>query len=127
MATERTASAVGIAIIVVALAASGWVLTAPRRIDAEAAREVSEPGDPAAGRVVFFLAGCDSCHMSPGQSDPVRLGGGQELKTPFGSFFPPNISPDPADGIGRWSAVDFANAVTAGVAPGGRQLYPAFP
>ncbi len=65
--------------------------------------------------------------MSPGQGDPLRLGGGQELKTPFGSFFPPNISPDRVDGIGGWSARDFANAVMAGVSPDGRHLYPAFP
>ncbi len=57
----------------------------------------------------------------------MRLGGGQELKTPFGSFFPPNISSDRTDGIGAWSAVDFANALMAGVAPDGRHLYPAFP
>ncbi len=127
MTAERTALAVGIAIIVGALAASGWVLTAPRRIDEEAAREVSKPGDPAAGRIVFFLAGCDSCHMSRGQSDPLRLGGGQELKTRFGSFFPPNISTDSADGLGAWSAVDFANSLMGGVSRDGRQLYPAFP
>jgi mono/diheme cytochrome c family protein len=65
--------------------------------------------------------------MSPGQKDPLRLGGGLELKTPFGSFYPPNISSDPVDGIGAWSAADFANAVTAGVSPRGEHLYPAFP
>ena len=40
--------------------------------------------------------------MSPGQKDRFRLGGGMELKTSFGSFYPPNISPDRADGIGAW-------------------------
>ena len=50
-----------------------------------------------------------------------------ELKTPFGSFYPPNISPDPKDGIGSWSAAEFANAVMAGVSPGGGHLYPALP
>jgi mono/diheme cytochrome c family protein len=124
---ERTALAVGIAILVLAMVAAAWVLTEPRGIDAETARAVSEPGDPAAGRIVFFLGGCDSCHRSPEQSDPLRLGGGQELKTPFGAFFPPNISSDRNDGIGRWSARDFANAVMAGVSPDGRHLYPAFP
>ena len=76
---------------------------------------------------MFFIAGCDSCHMSPGQDDPLRLGGGMELKTPFGSFFPPNISPDAADGIGKWNATDFANALMAGVSPGGEHYYPALP
>ena len=124
--TARAALAAGTAIIVAALAATS-VLTAPRGIDAETARAVSVPGDPAAGKIVFFLAGCNSCHQSPGQNDPLRLGGGQTLKTPFGSFFPPNISPDRNDGIGGWSARDFANAVMAGVSRNGRHLYPAFP
>jgi hypothetical protein len=88
---------------------------------------VSEPGDPEAGKNVFYIAGCKSCHMSPGQPEPLRLGGGMELKTPFGSFYPPNISPNPKDGIGAWSAADFANALMAGVSPRGEHLYPAFP
>ena len=50
-----------------------------------------------------------------------------ELKTPFGSFFPPNISPDSRDGIGGWTAADFADALMAGVSPRGEHLYPAFP
>ncbi len=127
MTAGRSALAVGIGIVVAAMAAAGWVLTAPRPVDPQTARAVSEPGDPAAGKIVFFLAGCDSCHLSPGQSDPTRLGGGQELRSPFGSFFPPNISPDRADGIGAWSAVDFANALMAGVSRDGRHLYPALP
>lgn len=113
--------------MVAAVLAATWVLTEPRRIDPATARRVSAPGDAGAGKIVFFLAGCNSCHMSPGQTDPLRLGGGQELKTPFGSFFPPNISPDPGDGIGAWSAADFANALMAGVSRGGRHLYPALP
>ena len=115
------------ALLVAAGAAAGWFATAPRRISAEVAAAVSEPGDPEAGKNVFFIAGCESCHMSPDQKDPLRLGGGMELKTPFGSFYPPNISPDPKDGIGSWSAADFANAIMAGVSPRGRQLYPALP
>ena len=127
MTGRRNALAAAIAMLVAALAAWAWVMTAPRGIDADTARAVSEPGDPAAGRIVFFLAGCDSCHQSPGQSDPLRLGGGLELKTPFGSFFPPNTSSDREDGVGGWSAQDFASAVMAGVTPDGRHLYPAFP
>ena len=81
---------VGFALAALAAAAAtgGWIVSAPRPVDPEALRLASAAGDPAAGRIVFFLAGCDSCHMSPGQTDPMRLGGGMELKTPFGSFFP---------------------------------------
>ena len=118
----------GLALALIAAAAvAAWIVTAPRGLDETTAREVSAPGDPAAGRIVFFIAGCESCHMSPRQDDPLRLGGGMELKTPFGSFYPPNISPDPDDGIGDWTALDVANAIMAGVSRHGRHLYPALP
>jgi len=124
----RIAYALALAAVLVAAAgAAAWWVTVPRRISAAVARGVAEPGDTEAGRNVFYIAGCESCHMSPGQKDPLRLGGGMELKTPFGSFYPPNISPDPADGIGNWSAENFANALMAGVTPLGEHLYPAFP
>ena len=50
-----------------------------------------------------------------------------QLKTPFGTFTAPNISPHPEDGIGSWSVEDFANAMLRGVSPDGRHYYPAFP
>jgi mono/diheme cytochrome c family protein len=112
---------------VAAAAVAAWFATAPRGVGADVAAAVSQPGDPEAGRIVFYVAGCESCHMSPSQNDPLRLGGGMELKTPVGSFYPPNISPDPADGIGVWSAANFADALMTGVSPDGEHLYPAFP
>src|SRR5690606_26293228 len=57
----------------------------------------------------------------------LKLGGGLALVTPFGTFHAPNISPDPATGIGAWSAADFANAMMKGVSPQGGHYYPAFP
>jgi mono/diheme cytochrome c family protein len=116
-----------IALILGAAALAAWSLSAPRTIDAETAAAMSAPGDAAAGKIVFYAGGCDSCHASPGQPDPLRLAGGLALKTAFGSFYPPNISPDEKDGIGAWSAVDFANALLEGVSPSGTHLYPAFP
>ncbi|HEY1453198.1 MAG TPA: cytochrome c [Roseiarcus sp.] len=121
-----------IVFIVVVIAAGGamllWVLAAPRPRYTEAGwQALGLPGDAAAGRLVFFASGCDSCHKSPGQDDPLRLGGGLELKTPFGSFYPPNISSDPVDGIGAWRPVEIANALLSGVSPAGRHFYPAFP
>jgi mono/diheme cytochrome c family protein len=117
-----------LAVIVAAGAALAWALSAPRPRYTEAQWEaLGLRGDPAAGRLVFFAGGCESCHKSPGQDDPTKLGGGLELKTPFGSFYPPNISSDPADGIGAWRPVDVANALLSGVSPDGQHLYPAFP
>src|SRR5208337_3614918 len=116
----RMAYAVALAaVMIAAAAAAARMATAPRGVSAEVAAAVSQPGDPDAGKNVFTIAGCEACHMSPGQKYPLRLGGGLELKTPFGSFYPPNISPDRVDGIGAWSAENFADALMAGVSPRG--------
>jgi len=83
--------------------------------------------DPAKGETIFNIGGCSSCHAVPNQPDRLKLGGGLALPTPFGTFYPPNISPDPTDGIGRWSEADFVNAVMKGLSPGGAHYFPAFP
>jgi mono/diheme cytochrome c family protein len=77
------------------------------------------------GAYVARLGGCHSCHADP--NDKNSLAGGLELKSPFGTFRVPNITPDPETGIGRWSVRDFVRAMTLGVAPDGRHYYPAFP
>jgi mono/diheme cytochrome c family protein len=117
-----------LAVVVAAGAALAWSLSAPRPRYTEAQWEaLGLGGEAAAGRLVFYAGGCESCHKSPGQDDRLKLGGGLELKTPFGSFYPPNISSDPVDGIGAWRAVDIANALLSGVSPHGGHFYPAFP
>jgi mono/diheme cytochrome c family protein len=115
--------------LVAALAAgAAWLLSAPRPLySAEDWRALEAGGDAEAGRIVFNVGGCESCHATPDQPDPLRLGGGLELKTPFGSFYPPNISPDPNDGIGGWKVVDLADALMSGVSPRGQHYYPALP
>jgi mono/diheme cytochrome c family protein len=104
-----------------------WWLTEPLT---GAAVSVPVPGhapNPANGLVVFNAGGCASCHAVPGQPDRLRLGGGLAIPSPFGTFYAPNISPDPADGIGRWTEDQFVAAVTHGVSPEGKHYFPAFP
>jgi mono/diheme cytochrome c family protein len=95
--------------------------TAPAA-DAEAVRR---------GEYLFHAAGCAGCHTEktgPGKGDRGPLAaGGRRLKTPFGVFYGPNITPDPVHGIGRWSDADFIRALREGVAPDGRHYYPVFP
>jgi mono/diheme cytochrome c family protein len=79
------------------------------------------------GLTTFNAGGCSSCHAVPGQPDRLRLGGGLAIPSPFGTFYAPNISPDPADGIGRWSETEFVRAVTQGISPAGSHYFPAFP
>jgi hypothetical protein len=49
------------------------------------------------------------------------------LKTPFGTFFGPNITPHPQAGIGRWTEADFVRAMRHGRRPDGANYFPAFP
>ena len=101
-----------------------WWLTAPV---ASAVPLPSRAPDLANGQEIFNVGGCSSCHAVPNQPDRLRLGGGLALGSPFGTFYAPNISPDPADGIGRWSEADFVSAVMRGVSPEGKHYFPAFP
>jgi mono/diheme cytochrome c family protein len=83
--------------------------------------------DVANGMTTFNAGGCSSCHAVPNQPDRSRLGGGLAITSPFGTFYAPNISPDPADGIGRWTEAEFVRAVTQGISPNGYHYFPAFP
>ncbi|TYO62076.1 cytochrome c [Bradyrhizobium hipponense] len=101
-----------------------WWLTAPA---AHALPMPPRAPDLVNGQEVFNAGGCASCHAVPKQGDRLRLGGGLPIGSPFGTFYAPNISPDPADGIGRWSEADFVNAVMNGVSPEGEHYFPAIP
>ena len=65
--------------------------------------------------------------FGPGLPERPELPGGKPLVTPVGTFYPPNISPDTETGIGRWSTIDFVNAMKRGLGRDGSHLYPAFP
>jgi mono/diheme cytochrome c family protein len=114
-------------VVVLALigAAALWYVTAPQRVPASALGPHTPNLDN--GKTMFLVGGCASCHATPNQEDKTRLGGGLGLKSPFGTFFTPNISPDRNDGIGGWSEADFVTAMWKGTAPDGSHYYPAFP
>ena len=102
-----------------------WWLTAPP-LRWSATVTAAAP-NPANGETIFNIGGCSSCHAVPNQPDRLKLGGGLPIPSPFGTFYAPNISPDPTDGIGRWSEADFVNAVMKGISPGGTHYFPALP
>ena len=105
-----------------------WFVTAPQTVDASVIAGLPE-GDAERGERIFWAGGCTSCHAAPKAEgeDRLRLGGGVELATEFGTFVAPNISQDATDGIGNWSAGDLVNAMMKGVSPDGRHYFPAFP
>jgi mono/diheme cytochrome c family protein len=103
----------------------GWLTATPSAL--VLVTEAAYTPDLANGQTTFNAGGCSSCHAVPGQPDRLKLGGGLALASPFGTFYVPNISPDPTDGIGRWSEAQFVTAVTKGVSPSGTHYFPAFP
>lgn len=119
---RRTISVILIA--AVASLAGYWWLTGPTALALPAP---ARGPDLANGQELFNAGGCSSCHAVPNQPDRLRLGGGLALRSPFGTFYAPNISPDSTDGIGRWTEVDFVNAVMRGISPEGTHYFPAFP
>lgn len=108
-------------------AAVFWWLTRPVML-AEAALAGLVP-DLEAGEQVFYAAGCSSCHAAPKSEGDAKLtlSGGMAFPSPFGTFYAPNISPHPDQGIGGWSALDLVNAMQNGVSPDGQHYFPAFP
>jgi mono/diheme cytochrome c family protein len=101
-----------------------WIVTAPTIVSADALPKYSP--NLVNGEAVFNEGGCASCHSVKGQSRTV-LAGGLAIPSPFGTFYAPNISPDPTDGIGRWTEANFVTAVTKGTSPAGEHYFPAFP
>jgi mono/diheme cytochrome c family protein len=102
-----------------------WFVTIPATVPASALAAYTP--NLANGQTMFNAGGCASCHATPGQDDRTKLGGGFGLKSPFGTFYVPNISPDPKDGIGSWNESQFVNAMWKGTSPDGRHYFPAFP
>ena len=78
----------------------------------------------ARGKYLATVGDCVACHTAPGGKP---FAGGLGMKTPFGTIFTPNITPDKATGVGAWSDDDFYRAVHEGIGHRGEYLYPVFP
>jgi mono/diheme cytochrome c family protein len=101
-----------------------WLVTRPAVVTASDLRAYTP--NIANGKTVFDAGGCVSCHATT-KDERTILGGGLALRSPFGTFYVPNISQNPVDGIGRWSEADFVTAMTKGTSPSGQHYFPAFP
>jgi mono/diheme cytochrome c family protein len=118
----------GIVVLGAISAGAFLFLTAPERLPAEAWAAAGAP-DLANGERIFHAGGCASCHAAPGAADDQKLvlAGGLALKSPFGTFHAPNISPDETAGIGAWTLAEFGDAMKRGTGRDGEHLYPSFP
>ena len=116
------------AALVAAAAAAFWIATAPDLLPASAVP--AHRPDLANGRALFHAGSCLWCHRPAPEAkaaDASLPSGGAPFPTPVGTFFPQNLTPDRDTGLGRWSELDFVNAMARGVSPGGRHYFPAFP
>ncbi len=80
----------------------------------------------ARGGYLLRAAGCVACHTDE-KGGGAFLAGGRALESPYGTFYTPNITSDPAQGLGAWQEEDFLRALSQGRDPDGRAYYPAFP
>ena len=88
--------------------------------------EAAQPSDEtiARGKALVVAGACAGCHTA----DPAKpFAGGKPIETRFGSFHSPNLTPDPATGLGNWRDDDFVSAMRHGIAPDGSRYSPAFP
>lgn len=83
-------------------------------------------GDSKRGEYVAFMGGCIACHTNIDDGGDM-LAGGVPIKTPFGTFYSPNITSDLNAGIGKWTTEEFLIAMTAGVSPEQEHYFPVFP
>lgn len=86
----------------------------------------TDSGLVASGKILFAAGGCANCHTDKKAKGPLAAGGAG-LKTPFGIFYAPNITPDRKFGIGAWTDTQFIRAMREGIAPDGSHYFPVFP
>lgn len=115
-------------LVLIVVAVAGWLFT--RRQPAlppeppVSAASSQDPALIARGAYLANVGDCAACHTAQGGRP---YAGGRTLPTPFGEVPAPNLTPDPATGLGNWSFDAFWRAMHEGIGRDGRALYPAFP
>ncbi len=106
----------------------GWVLAASVFVLLLGARLESawSQGNAIHGQYLLKACGCQACH-SEEKKGAAPFAGGRALRTPFGVFISPNITPHRQAGIGSWTEADFLRAMRYGRRPDGTNYFPAFP
>ena len=78
------------------------------------------------GEYLTKMGDCVACHTDTNNHGPA-FAGGYAIKTPFGTFYSPNITSDKETGIGKWTDDQFIHAMQNGVSPQGHNYFPVFP
>jgi mono/diheme cytochrome c family protein len=93
----------------------------------EAMAQQTAAADPALLKKGEYLAragDCIACHTA---REGKTFAGGLPMKTPFGTLYTSNITPDPQTGIGAWTSDQFYQMMHNGRFPDGGLVYPAMP
>lgn len=77
-----------------------------------------------AGEYTMRLADCEACHTAEGGTP---FAGGRPIRSPLGTIYSSNITPDEETGIGGYSLDEFRAALYDGLRQDGAHLYPAMP
>jgi len=87
----------------------------------------------ARGKYLVTVMGCGDCHTpgyflgKPDLAHPLS-GSDVGFEVPgLGIHWGPNLTPDPATGLGKWSDAEIITAIRTGVTPDGRRLIPVMP
>ena len=87
----------------------------------------------ARGKYLVNVGSCTDCHTPGhffGKEEPGKFLAGSDVGFAIpglGVFVAPNLTPDDATGLGKWTPAQVAAAITAGKTPEGRMLAPAMP
>ena len=106
-----------------ALAASSLLVGATLSI-ATAQQPSPDPAVLAKGEYLARAGDCIACHTA---REGKTFAGGLPMKTPFGTLYTSNITPDPQTGIGTWTSDQFYKMMHNGRFPDGGLVYPAMP
>ncbi|MDP3659068.1 c-type cytochrome [Phenylobacterium sp.] len=83
------------------------------------------------GKYLVAVMDCNGCHdtnafgPTPGTPATFLAGADVGFHMPgLGVFYPPNLTPDPDAGLGKWSEAEIVAAIRTGQRPDGRVLAP---
>ena len=93
---------------------------------AQGEQEASQNASIVRGEYLAKMGDCISCHTDTAHGG-AAFAGGLAMKTPFGTFYTPNITPDKKTGIGTWTEDDFVRTMKEGINAQGHNLFAGFP
>lgn len=115
-------------VVVLAALAYGWLRWSHFKDGVDVNDATPPAGDATAliqrGAYLARIGNCLACHTARGGAPAA---GGLPVRTPYGTVFTSNLTPDAQTGIGNWNANMFWRALHFGRGGDGRLLTPAFP